>query len=268
MFQESFTVGINPSKTFFYGYLLVLPRAMAAFSFLTVFSPGILQGKTIRNAFVMALVAILVPLVLDQTPKISLHPYEAIVLFAKEALIGIIIGIAFGFPLLSIQAFGFLIDNQRGATVDTLMNPASESETTTLGNTFDLFFSAFFLTSGIVFYYLHFFYNTYVMWPIHDFLPTLDADFLPLALDQLDLIFRLAVIIGGPVVLVMFLSEMSLAFMNKFAPQLNVFIMAMSIKSGVALFVLSFYFPFVTFMFEDHIIDVPRITSIIERMLT
>lgn len=260
-------MGINPSKTFFYGYLLGLPRAVAAFSFLTVFSPGIIQGKTLRNAFVMVLLAVVVPLILDNTPKLSLHPYEALLLFGKEMFIGIIIGIAFGFPMLSIQAIGFLIDNQRGATVDTLMNPATESETTTLGNLFDLFFSTFFLTSGLIFLYIHFLYNTYLIWPVHDYLPTLNQDFFKLALQQLDLIFKLAVIVGGPVILVMFLAELSLAFMNKFSPQLNVFIMAMSIKSAVALFVLSFYIPFITFIFEDHIINMSRIESVVERLL-
>jgi type III secretion protein T len=259
---------MNPGKTFFYAYLMLLPRFMAAFSFLTFFSTGIIQGKTIRNATIMCMMVIMLPLTQDQLPTVSFQGFELLILFMKEIFIGIIIGVTFGFPMLAVQAFGFLIDNQRGATVDTIMNPASESETTTLGNLFDLFFSAFFFTAGLIYLYLNFFYASFLLWPIQTFLPTIDADFTRVLLKQLDLIFEFAILLAGPVVLIMFLSELALAFMNKFSPQLNVFVMAMSIKSGVALFVLTFYFPIIQYFLADEIVNIPRISSVITLLLT
>lgn len=262
------TLTVSPSKTAFYVYLMLLPRFMAAFSFLTFFSTGVIQGKTIRNSVIMCMTVILFPLSQEQLPNLSFSGLEILLIFMKEIFIGIVIGIVFGFPMLAIQAFGFLIDNQRGATVDTIMNPSSEAETTVLGNLFDLFFAAFFFTSGLIFLYLNFFFSTFALWPIQSFLPTINADFVSVLLEQLDLIFTFAILLAGPIVMIMFLAELALAFINKFSPQLNVFVMAMSVKSGIALFVLTFYFPIISYFLEDDIVDIPRISTAITKLLT
>lgn len=268
MEQTLSVVGINTTKTLIYAYLMLLPRFISALSFLTFLSTGIIQGKTIRNATIICLALILLPLTQESLPSVSFQGTEIVLLFIKEVFIGIVIGVVFGFPMLAIQAFGFLIDNQRGATVDTVMNPGSESETTVLGNLFDLFFSAFFFTAGLIFLYLNFFYSSFIIWPIQSFLPNIDADFTTHLLKQLDLIFEFAVLMAGPVVLIMFLSELSLAFINKFSPQLNVFIMAMSVKSAVGFFVLVFYFPIIQYFLADEIVNIERISSVITLLLT
>ena len=268
MEQTLSIIGVNPTKTLIYAYLLMLPRFVAALSFLTFLSTGIIQGKTIRNATIMSMALILLPLTQEQLPSMSFEGMEILIIFMKEIFIGIVIGVVFGFPMFAVQAFGFLIDNQRGATVDTVMNPASESETTVLGNLFDLFFSAFFFTAGLIFLYLNFFYSSFVIWPIQSFLPTINADFTHHLLKQLDLIFEFAVLLAGPIVLIMFLAEISLAFINKFSPQLNVFIMAMSVKSGIAFFVLVFYFPIIQYFLADEIVNIPRISTVITLLLT
>jgi len=49
------------------------------------------------------------------------------------------------------------------------------------------------------------------------------------------------VVLGFPVIIALFLSEMGLAFINRFAPQLNVFVLSLSIKSALALAILIVY---------------------------
>lgn len=44
-----------------------------------------------------------------------------------------------------------------------------------------------------------------------------------------------------PLIIPMYLTEMALAFINKFVPALNVFVIAMPLKSAVALFVATGY---------------------------
>jgi type III secretion protein T len=51
----------------------------------------------------------------------------------------------------------------------------------------------------------------------------------------------LAVLTGAPVLIAMFLAEMGLALISRFAPQLQVFFLAMGIKSALAMFVLAVY---------------------------
>lgn len=49
---------------------------------------------------------------------------------------------------------------------------------------------------------------------------------------------QLTLLLAGPAIVVMFLSELALALIGRFAPQLQVFFIAMSVKSAVALLVL------------------------------
>ena len=50
-------------------------------------------------------------------------------------------------------------------------------------------------------------------------------------------------LIAAPLVLVMFIVEFALAMVSRFAPQIQVFILAMPIKSAVAIFMMVFFFP-------------------------
>lgn len=63
-------------------------------------------------------------------------------------------------------------------------------------------------------------------------------------LGQLDHMMYLAIVMSAPVILAMFLSELGLAMISRFAPQLQVFFLAMPIKSAVAMLVLAVYVPF------------------------
>ena len=51
-----------------------------------------------------------------------------------------------------------------------------------------------------------------------------------------------AIVLSGPLVAAMFLSEFALAIVSRFSPQVQVFVLAMPIKSAIAIFMLIFYF--------------------------
>ncbi len=53
---------------------------------------------------------------------------------------------------------------------------------------------------------------------------------------------RLMFVLAAPAIAIMFLAEFGLAIVSRFAPQLQVFILAMPIKSALALMILIFYF--------------------------
>jgi type III secretion protein T len=52
---------------------------------------------------------------------------------------------------------------------------------------------------------------------------------------------RLVVLFSAPVLIMMLLAEIGLALASRFTPQLQVFFLAMPIKTGIALFVLVLY---------------------------
>ena len=52
-------------------------------------------------------------------------------------------------------------------------------------------------------------------------------------------------IIAAPVIIVMFLATIGLGFVNRTAPQLNVFFLSMPIKSAIGVALLIVYLPFI-----------------------
>jgi type III secretion protein T len=62
-----------------------------------------------------------------------------------------------------------------------------------------------------------------------------------MALGLFDNAMRLAFVIAAPVLAIMFLAEFALAIISRFSPQVQVFVLAMPVKSILAIFVLIFY---------------------------
>jgi type III secretion protein T len=77
-------------------------------------------------------------------------------------------------------------------------------------------------------------------------------------LSSFDDMMRSTVIIASPVVVVMFLATLGLGFVNRTAPQLNVFFLSMPVKSALGIAFLIIYLPFVMDMLmytaEDEIL--------------
>ena len=60
------------------------------------------------------------------------------------------------------------------------------------------------------------------------------------------------VLLGGPVIFILFLSEFGLGMVTRFAPQLNVFFLAMPIKSALAMFFFILYLTYLSRYFVNH----------------
>jgi len=98
-----------------------------------------------------------------------------------------------------------------------------------------------FFISGTVFIFFKMLYMSYVHWPVLDLSLNLDLERAIYFLDQLDFLMMVTVVLSGPIVLGMFISEFSFALVNRFTPALNVFILSMPIKSAVSLALMVMY---------------------------
>jgi type III secretion protein T len=69
-----------------------------------------------------------------------------------------------------------------------------------------------------------------------------------------------------PVIIVLFFAEFGLGLMNRFAPQLNVFILSMPIKSGLAMFLFVIYMEFLFDYFKVEFLRVPNALRLLEHL--
>jgi type III secretion protein SpaR/YscT/HrcT len=163
----------------------------------------------------------------------------------KEAALGFAIGYLLAIPFWAFEAIGFFIDNQRGASIGATLNPLTGNDSSPLGMLFNQAFMVFVFASGGFLLMLGALYQSFMLWPVLQWQPALHAGATGVAADawlgQLDTLVRTALLLSAPAIIAMFLAELGLALVSRFAPQLQVFFLAMPIKSALALFVLVMY---------------------------
>lgn len=233
-------IGYDEAKVFINTLLLTQPRMIALFVMLPIFSASILPGM-LRYGVAAAMTLIAVPMLIPTMPSHALGGIELGLIVVKEAFVGVSLGFLMALPFWVFEAVGFLIDNQRGASIASTLNPLTGNDTSPFGMLFNQAFMVFFMINGGFQVLLDIVYMSFRMWPIMSWAPSLSPQSAPLWLDQLGRLMRLALLYGAPVLIAMFFAETGLALIGRFVPQLQVFFLAMPIKSGLALYVLIMY---------------------------
>ena len=235
-------IELDSVKTATMAFSISLPRIMAVFILLPVLGKKMLGGRIIRNGVVFSFALFLCPAVIDQVSNITSSLTGLLVTILKETLIGLAIGYCAALPFWVAEATGFLIDNQRGATMASALNPALETQSSPLGIMLTQGLVTLFFSTGGLLVLMGVLYKSYLFWPITSFYPQFGIEAISFLVSQLGLLVKLTVILAGPIVIAMFLAEFGLALISRFAPQLNVFSLSMPIKSGVGGAMLLLYY--------------------------
>ena len=217
---------------------LAMPRMVGMMTALSFMGPNMLGGTLVRNGVAAALSLLVYPIVSSQIADAQLSGLLFAGAAAKEFLIGMMAGSVVMVVFWSVQAVGNFIDNQRGATMASSMDPLVGEQSSPLGLFMTQSMVAVFFATGLFNGFLDGLYQSYELWPATSFWPSMDLDVVTFFVNQFVLISQIALLVGGPVVGAMFLSELGLGFVSRFAPQLNVFFLSMPVKSAVALLML------------------------------
>jgi type III secretion protein T len=225
-------------------YLMALaftqPRMLAMFAALPIFNAALMPGM-LRLGVAAGLGMVAAPVLVPSVVALEFSGIQILLLLAKEAFVGFMMGFLVAIPFWAFEAVGFWIDNQRGASIAATLNPLTGNDTSPLGILFNQAFIVFFFISGGFLLMLGLAYDSFRLWPVFEWSPTLRPETIPLMLDQLNRLVRIALLLGAPAIVAMFLAEIGLALVSRFVPQLQVFFLAMPIKSALAVLVLILY---------------------------
>lgn len=227
--------------------ILTIPRLYAFVNSSQLFSASAVPGIT-RIAVILSLAVLAIPVNLDLVESFDRSAVSFALVFAKEYAIGFVIGALVAWIFWVVESAGALVDNQRGASIASSMDPLLGHESSPIGNLLSLTFLTYIFSTGSILPILRIAYQSYLLWPTGNPLPSLSSEFPVLMLGILDQAMSLGFNLALPIVAVMFLAEFALAMVSRFAPQIQVFVLAMPIKSLLAIFMLIFYarvlFPF------------------------
>lgn len=106
-------------------YSLTLPRLMACFIFLPILNKQTLGGTLVRNGVLCSLALFIFPMINQQELPAETDGIWLMVILGKEVLLGMLIGFVAAIPFWAIEVAGFLVDNQRGAAMASMLTPLS-----------------------------------------------------------------------------------------------------------------------------------------------
>lgn len=219
-------------------------RGFAMLTVLPVFTRLGLTGL-LRNTVAIVLALPLAPFVFAEMTAAQINSTpQAIGLMLKESFIGFTLGAVFAVPFWAATAAGDIADLQRGSNGAFLNDPSNQDETSVTGTLFVLLMLALFYLAGGLNIVVGGLYQSYAIWPVFSFLPAFSADAPLLILGLLDRVLLLGLQIAAPLLLAMFLGDVLLALIARFAPQLNAFDLSLSVKSIIFVTVLAVYLVF------------------------
>ena len=223
---------------------LAMARFGGAFAVCPALSDSMIPGVT-RRCAVLGFAFLAIPFVRAGMPPGEPCTWTLAVVAAKEALVGFLIGFFAAVPFWIAENIGNFIDNQRGATMGEVYSPLSGAQVSTTGIFFTQLVSTVFFVGGAVLVMLGALYSSYSIWPVFGGMAHLAPDTPKLILGAVDSMLSATVVISAPAIIVMFLATVGLGFVNRTAPQLNVFFLSMPVKSALGVAMLVIYLPFV-----------------------
>ncbi len=260
-------INISVLKHILFVASMSMVRVVALFAVVPFMSRQLIPGL-VRNSIMFCLVLIIYPIV---APTIPPEPGSFLLtagIIAKEVVIGIIMGFLVGIIFWTAECVGAFIDNQRGATIASSLNPMSGEQASPLGMMIQQVVTVLFFISGGFLTLLSAIFESYKVWPVFSFFPKFHSGFPLFMLQQVDSLMSLTVLLASPVIIIIFATEFSLGLINRFTPQFNVFFLSMPIKSGLASFFMILYFSILMSFFMHHFSDSVQVFKFMRALMS
>ena len=195
-------------------------------------------GRVVRAAFSVALLlpvfanihADRVAIFAVADPTLS-DGIRLVVLALKELAIGVVLGIVLGIPFWSIQAVGEIVDGQRGIAPGGIDDPSTKSQSSVAAGLLLLTAIVMFVSADGLLLVSRLLYESYAVWPMATFLPPLSLEGFTGFGTMLDRLFAFGLVVGGPFLILFFLTDLGTGLMSRAAPAISAFALAPIVKN-------------------------------------
>lgn len=209
-------------------------RVAVAFLLVPLFTQDLIPGL-IRNALFLAL-ALLGLLVQDARPM-QLSGWQWALFYGREAMLGAALGFLYAGLMWSFEMAGQLIDTKVGSSQAQVLDPLSGHQTSLTGAFLARLASWVFMASGGFMLFAALLLDSFALWPLQGGWGLLPQGGLAFEA-EFGRMLRLALMVAAPSLVMLYLVDGVLGLINRYAQQLNVFSLSMSIKAVVGHLVL------------------------------
>lgn len=226
-------------------------RIAMAFLLLPLFSNELIPALVRNSIFVaLALVTLIVQPSIDVG---SLSSLQLLTIFLKEAFIGIVLGVFFGVFLWAFESAGIVIDTHVGSSQGNIMDPLSGHDVTLIGEFIGRLANYLFMAAGGLLLLTGAVMESYALWPLQQMMPDLRLESVMLFEHEFASFFTLVLMLASPVMVVIFMIDMAMGMVNRFAQNFNVTFLSSSLKALAALIILVMTIPILMQVLFDEI---------------
>lgn len=239
------------------GQALLVGLASARFAFAFVFVPLFgeqVMPPMVRNSLIITFGLIMLNAQGDLVPQ-DLGAMDLLFVFLKEAGAGTVIGFFFATILWAMGMAGEIIDNKVGATVAQILDPLSGTSSSLTANLLARFAEVLFVSAGGLVLLVGMIMASYAVWPLGTGALRFDEATVILFEREFGRLFTLAFLFSAPVLVLLYLIDAGLGLLNRIAPQFNVFVLSLPIKSLAATFILIMTLPLLAEAVLDDLSD-------------
>jgi type III secretion protein SpaR/YscT/HrcT len=158
-------------------------------------------------------------------------------LFAKEAFLGLALGMLLAAVLWAFAAAGEIVDGASGLSQAQVTDPLSGRQTSLSGAFLGRLAVYVFMFSGGMMLWIGVLMESFLLWPLAQPGLAVQRGGVALFESAFAQFAGLSFMLAAPALVVLYAIDLSLGLMNRFAPQLNLYSLSTSLKSVAAVMV-------------------------------
>jgi type III secretion protein T len=192
----------------------------------------------VRNSFFVSLAVVAYPFAAASAPLSSIGGTMWFIIIFKEIFIGLCIGFLFGIVFWAIGNVGNLIDTKAGTTMASVVDPLQGHQTSLTASFLSRLAGWLFMASGGFLVFLDLLFGSYAVWPVTAGLPTLSRAGELVFVGGFAKMMVLSLLLAAPALVVLALIDIGLGLINRYAQQLNVFMLSLAIKAWLSVWLV------------------------------
>jgi type III secretion protein T len=238
-------------------------RVAVAFLLVPLFTQDLIPAL-IRNSLFVALG--LLGLLVQEIKPMQMSGWQWTMLYGREAMLGAALGFLFAGLMWSFEMAGQLIDTKVGSSQAQVLDPLSGHQTSLTGAFLARLASWVFMASGGFMLFAALLLDSFALWPVHGSWQLLPKGMLAFE-GEFGRMLRLALMVAAPSLVLLYLVDGVLGLINRYAQQLNVFSLSMSIKAVVGHLVLLLQLGSLVALMNEELLARPSVvTDLMKRL--
>lgn len=229
-------------------FLLLMMRCLGLFLTSPVFQSRFIPPQ-VKVGFSALLALLCLPLVREEAPVFTLVSWTYVIALFREVFLGVTFGIVTNLVFSSIQIAGEIIDFQMGFSYVNVVDPLSGLGASVMGQFYLLLATMYYLGIGGYRLTIEGLVRSFFLVPPGGF--AVRANLAPTFVHLVGEVMLLALRFGAPVVVALFLANLTLAILSRAIPQMNVFIVGLPLNIGIGFFIALSTLPYLLPLFED-----------------